>query len=178
MARLKIGSGIQFEAKLTNEEVIQYIDAIDSPTNNHEIDMEALAEKVKAMLLPITSTESGITKEVDLSQLATKSEMNEFVLKICDQTARVNGLVEDLNDRVNILEEQSERPKQLPEVKQITHVQDVSDDVRKEVRDLIKHTELNLMLKIRHLQIDNMKQSRINKCLVCCILILTLIIVL
>ena len=175
MARLKIGSGIQLVAQLPeglNE--LTYIDALIEQ-KQPEIDMAAVLEKVKAMLPPITSTEVIVTKEVDLSHLATKSEMTDAIIKLCDQRDLNSAALDEMHERINLLEEQSERSIQLPEVKQITHIQDVSDTVRTECKERVKQTELNLMLKISQLQKNNIKQSRINKCLFCCILILIIV---
>jgi len=161
MARLKIGDGIQFEAHLPNIE--------QSEPNVEPSETNLLAYIHDTMK----------QKEVDLSSFATKQEMASSVITLCGQRDELERKVEGLNlallkqmeDLRNIADEVQNKKIELPEVKHITHVKDVSLEAIKECDKMIKYSEIALMLKISDLQKKNRTQKIINFVLGCTVLL-------
>lgn len=169
MARLKIGDGIKFEAHLPKIESSE----VEAKEQVSGIDVMTLVEKAIAMLHKPEAAKEVIVeqKEVDLSHLCTKSDMSAVtssVITLCDQYDDLETRVNNISSGLDGLYEKMENSSEIiyPEVKHITQVNDVSSDVLSECKERIQQAELNIMLKIGHLQKENRKQKQINTCLI------------
>lgn len=176
MARLIIGEKIKIEAQLPMVE--ESSKEVSSEEQTSGLDVLALIEKAISMLPKPEATKEIIVeqKEVDLSHLCTKSDMSAVtssVITLCDQYDDLERRVDLISSGLDELHERKEDASAIivPEIKQITHIKDVSSDVLKECKERIQQTEINIMLKIGHLQKENMKQKRINLYLLCGMLI-------
>ena len=146
MARLKIGDGIQFEAQLPKIE-------------QSEPNIEPSGTNLLAYIHETMNKEVESRKEIDLTYLENNiNDLRDYIKDTEDKLA--TAIIELSNRKID-----------LPEVKQITHIQDVSPRVLKECDQRIKYTEDNIMLKVSDLQKKNRTQKIINFVLGCTVLL-------
>jgi predicted RNase H-related nuclease YkuK (DUF458 family) len=151
MARLKIGSGIKMESQaLQVEEYRDRLIPVEIPS------IEQIVEFVRAS---IPKQEVPVQKEVDLSHLATKEEMQHAVIELCAQRDITNNRIDSIS---SLLDKISHEPAIIvPEVKHVTHVKDVSKEVYQEI-DSVRKQLTDAHIHIAEHQLKLQEQKRIN----------------
>lgn len=60
----------------------------------------------------------------------------------------------------------------IPEVRNVTHIKDVSPEVLEQCSEMIKIAQTNIMIKVQDLQIKNRDQVKLNRFLVIALIII------
>jgi hypothetical protein len=169
MGRLKIGSGIQFKADLPkaerSESKLNPIPVIGPGTLEELTVQQTMKEMLDQLLKELPTKEVIIPqKEVDLSGLASKEDMAQAVIKLCQQRDQLESRVNQMSSDLDALHEKVKDASDvvLPEINHVTHVQDVSPEVLKKCKEMLRYSEESLMLKITDLQKKEQKQKKIN----------------
>lgn len=168
MGRVKFGNGIKLalEPKIGPTVVEK-----EQPV----INIEEIVNQVLSKLPPTETPKEVIspTQEVDLRHLATKQEIKMLLDAGESLERRVHEIASDMDELAVELDEIRHADIIIPEVQQVTHVQDVSPEVLKKCKEMLKYSEEAMMLKVNDLQKKNKTQKVIN-CVLSGIVILTI----
>lgn len=148
MAKLSFGSMAievsprQVESNLPSLELQQQV----TTQIKTEPDLTELVQKVIDRMPKPTEPTIQEVEKVDLTPIHNK--VDKHYNQFCNE---IDNLKRKLENSIVI-----------PEVKEITHIKDVSKEVLNQVSESIKATELSLMLKINDLNKKNKAQRVIN----------------
>ncbi len=163
MARLRIGSGIQVEAQLPKiEQSSPKIGPSVVEKEAPDIDMIDMLKKAVSL-----TPQPEVAKEVDLTPIMSRldaiEEVNQLNLSNVDYSlARLDQQVLALFNKLEEKPLEKETVIEQPVVQQVTHVRDVSLEVLDQCKEMVRHAEVNSMIKIQDLQAKVNTQKKIN----------------
>lgn len=164
MAKLKFGSGIKIEAQLPKFEEMyeEEMSEVSEESEAPSIDIEKLKKELLDSM-PKYEYPKYEHKEVDLSPLHAKHDsleksMNSSIENLHQKHNEIENRIHNLNSMI----EKNKSERLAPEIKSITNIKDVSQDVLQECKEFTNRAELNIMLKMSDLQIQNKRQKMIN----------------
>ena len=176
MAKLKFGSmDVQLQAPVAKDVPAEMSSEPSTPPQAG-LDIMALVEQAMALMpKPEAPTPVEAPEKVDLQPLIERIEATEQAVMI-DMMA-IDEQIEDMKNRLERAEAKAlpaPRLVQVPEVKTITHVKDVSSDVKSELLALVDKMKTEHRLDMNDMR-KELKKSRMMNLALGLVVTLTLL---